>query len=187
MMAHGPRPNGWIGSVPNLLSVLRLALAAAFPFAPASTWLAILVLAGLSDWVDGWVARRFDAATPLGGLLDAVADKAFVLSALLTLAWNDRIGVWWVPLLLVRDLAVAAMSLVNATTSRPETWGRFWRSRWFGRATTAVLFALLATILAWPEATLARGGLLGAAVLLNALAAADYLVQYRRVRAHPPR
>jgi len=75
-----------IRHVPNALSVLRLGFAVAFPFVPESWWIALVLAAGFSDWLDGWIARRFQATSWIGGLLDGVSDKAFVLSALFTRA-----------------------------------------------------------------------------------------------------
>ncbi|MBS2018843.1 MAG: CDP-alcohol phosphatidyltransferase family protein [Deltaproteobacteria bacterium] len=69
--------------VPGLLSLSRLPLAVAFGFTVVSQpplALTFLALAGLSDVLDGWYARRYGQATRTGAVLDAIVDKVFVLA-----------------------------------------------------------------------------------------------------------
>ncbi len=174
-------------ALPNLLSSLRLALAIALPFAPERWWFAMILGAGLSDWVDGFLARRLKAASWIGGVLDAVADKAFVLSALITLTAHGMLAIWQILLLLVRDFAVLAMSVYNALTGA-------WRdlrkvpSRLPGRATTVGIFVFLLAVVLWPEATGAHLALFAIAVLLNVAAAVDYSVRFyhqKREKLYP--
>ena len=81
-----PAPT-WIAAVPNALSIGRLLLAVVFPFVAPVTARLVLVIAGAaSDGLDGYVARRWRVTSVAGGLLDGIADKAFTLSVLLTLA-----------------------------------------------------------------------------------------------------
>src|SRR5688572_5089393 len=71
-----------VKAIPNVLSSMRLALAVAFPLLPIEWRLPAMIVGGLSDWIDGLIARRYKAATSTGALLDAIADKAFTLSVL---------------------------------------------------------------------------------------------------------
>src|SRR4051812_24477850 len=68
-----------IVTVPNLISVVRLACAPVFVWLLADDELlaaaALLAVLGASDWVDGWIARRFDQGSDLGKVLDPVADR----------------------------------------------------------------------------------------------------------------
>ena len=93
----------WVGPVPNLLTGLRLALAATFPLLAPEYRGVVVLAAGLSDGLDGWIARRFNAITPLGQLLDGIADKAFVLAAVLTLTFVGEIPWWEGLLVMLRD------------------------------------------------------------------------------------
>ena len=63
----------WMRPVPNALTVLRLVAAGLLPFVPASWRLPLIVFAGASDLLDGYVARRFDAVTRWGTLFDGIA------------------------------------------------------------------------------------------------------------------
>jgi cardiolipin synthase len=66
--------------------------------------LVVLMVAGLTDWLDGWLARRLDQRTKLGEVLDPVADRLYILAVVLGLYMRDIIP-WWVALALpLRDL-----------------------------------------------------------------------------------
>lgn len=76
-------------------------------------WIAagVFLTAALSDALDGFVARRFDQKTHLGSILDPLADKGLVLSALVGLSWMDvpglyRIPIWFLVLVLTRDVVL---------------------------------------------------------------------------------
>jgi len=160
----------YIRFVPNMLSTLRLILAGVFPFAPEPVWLWLIICSGGSDILDGWVARRWHAQSQLGGTLDAVADKLFILAALLTMAWADKFSLWWVPLLLARDLLVASTAVYAVAV---RSWGALntMEVRWSGKIATAGQFLLLFTAVLFPHAT---GVVLFFVILLSVVAACDY-------------
>ena len=99
--------NVW--TVPNLVSFLRLL------GIPLFLWLVlveeadvaafvVLVLAGASDWIDGYLARRLDQRSRFGVLLDPAVDRLYILATLVGLALRDVIGWWLVVILVSRDL-----------------------------------------------------------------------------------
>jgi len=169
-----PRPShAWLQPVPNILSGMRLALAGVFPFLHpwARPW--TLAVAGLSDLLDGWIARRFHATSWIGGVLDAIADKAFVASALVTRVVEGDLD-WRLALLLVtRDLAVLVAAVYGALTRRWHAF-RHMPSRFFGKLTTALLFPLFVAWYGLPKATTLHDALFWAAAGSSVLAAADY-------------
>jgi CDP-diacylglycerol--glycerol-3-phosphate 3-phosphatidyltransferase/cardiolipin synthase len=171
-----------VRAVPNLLSALRLAIAAAFAWLPPSLRPWAILAAGLSDWLDGWIARRFQATTWAGGVLDAVADKSFVVAVLATLVHEGVFEAWQAALLLLRDLSVLVAAAYFA--ARRE-WSAFTKmpSRWFGKVTTAVLFGLFLAVAALPEARVAHAALLFAGIAASGLAALDYGRTFLRARA----
>lgn len=81
-------------NIPNILTILRLAAAPSIALAfllaprPLADWLALVFFAGAAatDWVDGYLARRWKQETLFGAMLDPIADKAMVLTALLVLS-----------------------------------------------------------------------------------------------------
>jgi cardiolipin synthase len=92
--------------VPSLLSLARLPLALAFVLLVRQPALAfvVLCLAGLSDVLDGWYARRFDQVTHTGTVVDPVTDKAFVLAVVITLVAYGHLSIWSVVLLSTREI-----------------------------------------------------------------------------------
>ncbi|HET8717242.1 MAG TPA: CDP-alcohol phosphatidyltransferase family protein [Nocardioidaceae bacterium] len=96
-------------TIPNVISIVRLAGVPLFLWLvlgpQADGWaLAVLALSGVSDYLDGYLARRLHQTSPLGQILDPVADRLYILATVLGLAWRDIIP-WWLALLLpARDL-----------------------------------------------------------------------------------
>ena len=100
-------------TVPNLLSVLRLAGVPLFLYlllVPRADGWAILVLAvgGFTDWLDGKLARLLDQYSTLGALLDPAVDRLYILAALVALGARDVVPWWAVAALVCRDLVLGA-------------------------------------------------------------------------------
>jgi len=89
---------------PNVLSMLRLVCVPIFLWLILTyqdNWaLVVLMLSGVSDYLDGKIARRYNLVTRVGQLLDPLADRLYILSTLLGLAWREIIP-WWLVLILV--------------------------------------------------------------------------------------
>jgi len=172
-------PAPWVAAIPNQLTGLRILLALALPFLPPSWWLGIVIAAGLSDLLDGIIARRFNATSELGALLDGIADKVFVLAAVVTFLLAGHVT-WWQGLLVMsRDFTVGAMAAYSALR---KEWPAFLRMhvRIFGKLTTAVVFPWFLVLLTdWGEAL--RSPLFGLAAAMSVLAALDYLGQFIQV------
>lgn len=164
--------------IPNLISLSRLGLACIFPFSPPQIWIWLICGSGCSDALDGWLARRWQVTSWQGGLLDAVADKMFVLSALGTLAWTGIFPLWWIPLILARDLTVACIAAYAALM---RSWSSFQQmsSRWSGKIATAGQFLLLVTAVLFPMFT---STVLCVAILCSVVAAVDYGQIFMRLK-----
>jgi cardiolipin synthase len=100
-----------VWTIPNLLSLLRLVLVPVFFWLILSHrdgWaLAVLMVSGFSDWLDGALARRWGQVSRLGQLLDPLADRLYILSTLLGLAWRDVIPWWLVAAIVGRDVLLS--------------------------------------------------------------------------------
>lgn len=98
-------------TVPNAISFLRLALIPVFAWlilAEHDVWaLVVLALAGATDWLDGFIARRFDQMSRLGVLLDPAADRLYIFATLLGLAYRDLVPWWLVVVIVARELVLA--------------------------------------------------------------------------------
>jgi cardiolipin synthase len=96
-------------TIPNVISIVRLAGVPLFLWLilvpKADGWaLAVLMLSGVSDYLDGYLARKLDQTSRLGQILDPVADRLYILSTVIGLAWRDIIPWWLAVLLPLRDV-----------------------------------------------------------------------------------
>lgn len=134
-------------SVADVLTVVRLPLAAVFPLVRAPLGqLALVAAAALSDVADGFLARRIGGSRA-GAILDPIADKAFMAVAFITvtrrgmLAWYELVGV------LLRDILAVLGFAASVVLRRPVALP----ARAGGKAVTiAQLLTLAAAITAWP-------------------------------------
>ncbi len=135
-------------SWPNLITLGRLLCV------PLAIWLVlagemaaafwIFVAAGLSDAIDGFLARRFDQRSRLGALLDPAADKALLVSMYLTLGISNHLPTWLVILVVFRDVLIIGGFLMVAALSHPMRWEPLAVSK----LNTALQIALVAVVLA---------------------------------------
>jgi cardiolipin synthase len=174
-------------SLPNLITLGRLLCV------PLAIWLVlsgelaaafwVFVAAGLSDAVDGFLARRFDQRTPLGALLDPLADKALLVSMFVTLGIANHLPNWLVILVVFRDVLIIGGFLLVSTLARPMRWQPLAVSK----LNTALQIALVAVILAQLGLGLRDFDLV--AILIYAVGAttvisgAGYLVRWMRAFA----
>ncbi len=120
-------------SIPNLLTLTRIALIPVFvgvfylPWEDANIACAVVFgLAGVTDWLDGYLARRLNQTSPLGAFLDPVADKLMVAAALILLVEADPSPALAIPVVIIigREIAISAL--------------REWMAEIGARATVAV-------------------------------------------------
>ncbi|MDK1474457.1 CDP-alcohol phosphatidyltransferase family protein [Streptomyces sp. 549] len=106
-------------TIPNMLSMARLVgvpvflwliLLPEFGGPNMDLWaLLILALSGISDYLDGKLARRWNQVSGLGRILDPAADRLYILSTLLGLTWRGILPLWLTGLLLARELVLLVM------------------------------------------------------------------------------
>ncbi len=169
----------YLALIPNILSTLRLGLACYFPFCPEELWIWLILGSGASDFLDGWCARRWNTASWQGGLLDAVADKTFMLIALTTCAMTGKFSIWWIPAVIARDLTVGIAAGYAALIGSWDSF-RNMGARWPGKLATAGQFLMLITVVLFPRVIPAA---LLVTVLCSVIAAGDYgLLFYQALR-----
>lgn len=137
----------------------------------------IFCVASATDFVDGWIARRFHLVTSFGKVADPIADKALTGTALVLLSAYDRLPWWVTALILAREWGVTAL--------------RFWVIRYGiipasrgGKAKTALQIAAIAWYL-WPVPSpydLVGPWLMGVAVAVTLITGVDYVLQALRLR-----
>ena len=174
--------------LPNAISVLRIAL-----IVPILTlmldgefgWaLALFVVAGFSDGLDGYLAVRFDWQSRLGGLLDPTADKLLITGMFVTLAWIGQIPVWLAVIVILRDVVIVAGALAYNFLVKPVP-GEPTRISKLNTALQIlfVLFVLSRAGFDWPEKITIT--VLGASILVTVvISGVDYVWSWsKRARA----
>jgi cardiolipin synthase len=128
---------------PNILTLLRIC---AVPFFAIAVWYGrtteacvLFAAAGLTDLLDGWIARTFNQKSTLGAILDPAADKllmttAFVLLAFPREVYTVRIPAWVAILAISRDLLISLVTLLAYDRLDPSKFA----PSWLGKATTFV-------------------------------------------------
>jgi cardiolipin synthase len=108
------------------------------------TTLWVFIAAGVSDAIDGYVAKHFNQRTELGALLDPIADKALIVSLFVTLGLAGHIPTWLVILVVFRDLLIVGGFLLSTAISQPMPWQPLMVSK----INTTLQLVLLAAVLA---------------------------------------
>ncbi|MCC6888837.1 MAG: CDP-alcohol phosphatidyltransferase family protein [Hyphomicrobiales bacterium] len=112
-------------SIPNLITLGRILLVPVRVWAIAAGEMklafALFLLAGLSDLVDGFLAKRFNMATELGAYLDPLADKALIVSVYVTLGIAGAIPRWLVILVVSRDIMIVSAVMLSWLVNKPVT------------------------------------------------------------------
>lgn len=165
-------------TIPNLLSLLRLCMI------PLIIWLyctqknyaltaVVLVLSGLTDMVDGYIARRFNMVTDLGKALDPVADKLTQASVMFCLL--SRFRMMLVPLLLLifKEVCNGVMSLVVIKKT-----GKVCGADWHGKVCTWLLYAMMFVHIVWFDISREwTTALIGICVIMMTVFFALYMVR----------
>ncbi len=104
----------------------------------------VFAAAGISDAIDGYVAKHFDQRSDLGALLDPIADKALIVSLFVTLGLAGDLPSWLVILVVFRDLLIIGGFLLAAALTQPIAW----RPLMISKINTALLLVLVTILLA---------------------------------------
>ena len=160
--------------LPNGLTVLRLMLAMAFPFLPVAWRLPVFLVSAFTEFLDGFLSRRWGVVTEWGKTLDPIADKAFVFAVIGTLFFEGHVELWELLVVGIRDVIVflgaAGVWLFGDRTDFKRA-----HPRWLGKITTNFQFAFLLVALVWQEVPMM---LTLATATLSTAAAVDYVRFY---------
>ncbi len=122
-------------NLPNKLTVFRVILIPVFVFfmlvndIPGAKWYALtfFCLASLTDFFDGYLARKNDLVTDFGKFMDPLADKLLICSALIALCSNGRFPAWIVIIIIAREFTISGFRLIAADNGRvisASMWGK---------------------------------------------------------------
>lgn len=144
-------------NIPNVLTLLRLVLIPCYLWAFSITHsphkvlaLCVLLFAGLTDVLDGFIARHFHLESYLGQLLDPLADKLMMVAVLFSLIESDRVPWLVAGLLVLRDVLMilgAAFFYFQGKRAVPKA------NNWGKMTTFCYYIAICSIILAWPSTT----------------------------------
>ena len=157
-------------NLPNIITLLRIA---ATPFA---VWLIleghllwafwVFVIAGVSDALDGFIAKQFDMETELGKFLDPIADKALLVSVYVSLGIEGFIPSWLVIMVVFRDVAIVGGALLLETMTHSLTM----RPLMISKVNTTLQIVLAAVVMGSVGYEIELGGWLDTVLALTAIA-----------------
>ena len=139
-----------IFTIPNMMSVFRILLI------PFIHWMffteryyiaaGLLVLSGITDLLDGFIARRFHMISALGKALDPIADKLTILAVLVSLCFFSPTMIALVAVIVLRELIMGIMGLFIIKKT-----GTTYSSRWHGKASTLFLYLTMLFNIIWSD------------------------------------
>ena len=139
----------------------------------------IFILAALTDWLDGLIARRRNQVTTLGTLLDPIADKILVASALVSLLQIDKIAAWVVLVIIGRELAVTGLRAVAAGVGVIVPASRLAKWKTVSQY-VAITMLIFEKSVGSPGFHVAATGVLWVALGLTIVSALDYFYRFFR-------
>ena len=179
--AHGP---GRRLSIPNLITLGRILLVPVVIWAIASGQMKIafvlFLVAGLSDLVDGFLAKRFGMATELGAYLDPLADKAMIVSIYVALAMVAAIPLWLVILVVSRDVMIVSAIMLSWLIGKPVTLKPLTVSKLNTVAQILLALVVLASLGYGFEASAVIWGLTALVAFLTLASVGMYLAEWVR-------
>lgn len=144
-------------TIPNIISIIRLAMV------PYIVWtllegrvmlaFILFVAVGISDGVDGYIARKFNQRTELGAYLDPLADKTLLVTMFIALGYLEAIPQWLVIIVITRDILILAGVMVAFVIGNPIEI----KPLFVSKANTAVQIVLVSLALAMPAFDLELG------------------------------
>jgi CDP-diacylglycerol---glycerol-3-phosphate 3-phosphatidyltransferase len=168
-------------NVPNVLTLLRIVavpvvVVALLEETPSGDVIAaaVFALAALTDGLDGYIARRRNAITTFGKLMDPLADKLLITAALVSLVSLERIQPWIAMVIIAREFAVTGLRSLAAER------GVVIAASWLGKVKTALQVVAVFGLIAVSPTPLWVNLTLYAAVVATVLSGADYFFGLRR-------
>jgi cardiolipin synthase len=175
--------------LPNTISIFRVVLV--FPIIylllnyQYQQTLVLFVIAGVSDGVDGFLAKHYGWQTWLGGVLDPLADKFLLISCFIALAWMGLLSWWLVALVMVRDVVIIAGATyyyfrVDRIDAQPTFLSKFNTVSQIGLVVVVILSEIV-SLPSWLVTTM-----IVFVALTTVSSGLDYAVAWsRRAQKHP--
>jgi CDP-diacylglycerol--glycerol-3-phosphate 3-phosphatidyltransferase len=136
-------------TLPNIITASRILLT------PIFIWLmlsgdgllvqlsaAVFLIAAITDWYDGWFARRYNSMSAFGRFFDPLADKVLIGAALFAFAFLDRVSLWMVIVIVGRDVLVTILRIIADRKRQPVVTSRL--AKWKTAAQLVILWYIVA-------------------------------------------
>lgn len=133
--------------------------------------LGLFIIASLTDYVDGYIARHYNQVTDFGKFLDPLADKLLVIAAMCIFCEWGKFPAWALIIVLTREFAVTGLRLVAVQKGNVIAAG------WSGKVKTASTMVGLCVWMAFPENTLISTVVIGVIVITTLYSGVEYFVQ----------
>ena len=168
-------------NLPNKLTILRTLMIPVFLFflltdcaGDYSKWIAVVVfiLASLTDFLDGHIARKYNLVTNFGKFMDPLADKLLVCSALICLIELGQLPAWMVIIIISREFIISGFRLVasdNGVVIAASYWGKF--------KTTFQMIGVVLLIFNIPALSTLTTIIVWIALALTVISLVDYIVK----------
>jgi CDP-diacylglycerol--glycerol-3-phosphate 3-phosphatidyltransferase len=174
-------------NIPNYLTILRVIMIPFFVFfmvtdyaGSSSKWIAValFIVASLTDFLDGHLARKYNIVSNFGKFMDPLADKMLVSSAMICLTEQGRLAAWIVIIIISREFIISGFRLIaadNGIVIAASYWGKF--------KTNFQMFMIIMLIidLGVPVAVMIEKALIVIATALTIISLVDYLVKNKEV------
>lgn len=171
-------------NLPNKLTIFRVILIPffvvllLFDITAYDKWiaLAIFIIASLTDFLDGHIARKYNLVTNFGKFMDPLADKLLVCSAMICLVELSRIPAWVVIVIIAREFIISGFRLVasdNGVVIAASYWGKF--------KTTFQILMICLMIADLPQLVLITQIVMWVALALTVISLVDYLIKNKDV------
>ncbi|ACF01961.1 CDP-diacylglycerol--glycerol-3-phosphate 3-phosphatidyltransferase [Rhodopseudomonas palustris] len=171
-------------SIPNIITLCRILLVPVIVWAIASNEMeiafAVFVVAGVSDAVDGFLAKRFNMSSELGALLDPLADKALLVSIYVSLGIWGAIPRWLVILVVSRDIMIVGAVMISWVFGKPIPMKPLMVSKLNTVAQVSFAALVLGALAFGFEPAPYDLFLMGAVTVLTLLSVSLYLVEWMR-------
>ena len=171
-------------TIPNFITIARLI------GVPVVVWLIIadqylaavslFILAGVSDAVDGFIAKRYGATSELGAFLDPIADKALLVSVFVTLGYEGILPAWLILLTVSRDILIIGGVILSYVMANPVAMKPLWVSKLNTVAQILLIALVLANLAGMGVSTIVVTTLVMAVAGLTIASAGAYLVDWIR-------
>ena len=137
---------------------------------------AIFILASITDFLDGKIARKYNLVTNFGKFMDPLADKLLVCSALIALVDFDKVAAWIVIIIIAREFIISGFRLVASDN------GIVIAASWWGKSKTISQMIMIILLIAdIPALSVLNTVLIWVALILTVVSLIDYLVKNKNV------